>query len=67
MDLNLLSNKSKQNKREVCSDCSYLQRPFQKNLNDTVYCTKLLKLIGHITTNSCSDWKRWTGSNLDIL
>jgi len=65
MGLKVLFNK--QNKREVCSDCSYLQRPFRKDLNDTVYCTKLLKFIEHINTNSCGDWKCWTGYNLDIL
>jgi len=67
MKLSELFNDKNKHKREVCSDCSYIQRPFQKELNDNVYCTKLEKFIEHINTNSCGNWVRWTDSSLEIL
>jgi len=30
---------------KVCEKCRYINRPFRKELNDTVYCPKTLKFV----------------------
>lgn len=32
-------------KEKVCEKCKYINRPFRKELNDTVYCPKTLKFV----------------------
>jgi hypothetical protein len=61
MVINESEERKVQNRREVCAECKYIQRPFRNDLNDTVYCNKMLKFIELINSNSCAFWERWQG------
>lgn len=55
MDSNELKYEKTQNNKRTCSECSHIQRPYRKDLNDTVYCTKTLKFIE--LNYSCPYWQ----------
>jgi hypothetical protein len=50
-------NEEKNNKEKICEKCLHIQRPFRKELNDTVYCTKTLKFIE--LNASCPFWVKY--------
>jgi hypothetical protein len=55
MDLNGLKQEKDKNNGRRCSECLHIQRPYRKDLNDTVYCYKTLKLID--LNSSCPHWQ----------
>jgi len=49
---------NEQTRKEVCANCRYIYRPmgdkpFQADLNESVYCEKRMKNIEMINSNSC--------------
>ena len=40
---------------KMCEKCRYIHRPFRKDINDTVYCEKILKIVDF--ASSCSKWE----------
>jgi len=46
----------KQNTK-VCENCKHIQRPYRKEINDTVYFKKILKFVE--LNNLCPNWGKF--------
>jgi hypothetical protein len=50
----------------VCENCHFIMRPFGRSLNDSVYCSKLLKFVESILKHSYENWKEWQPNDVFI-
>jgi len=65
MDIVNVLNKNQNSRKEVCAVCKYIQRPFQEDLDNKVFCEKMKRTVEFIKTNSCANWEQWAGVSSD--